>query len=276
VFFDGTDNAMPMIQRHAPSFELSFPVVVIGAGATGLSAALAASDGGAEVLVIERDSTPLGSTAMSTGLIPAAGTREQAAAGIEDSPQRFVDDILAKTKGKTDPAFARVLAEESAETIAWLRDIHGVPLQLADGWLYPGHSAKRMYGTPNRAGGELMAALESAAVRSGVTVLTDATCDTLHVSGDRIVGVGIVRPDGERLDIGCGSLILACSGFGGNPDLIRRLIPEMADAVFHGHPGNKGDALAWGDCSARARPTYRPTRAMRAWRSAMASRSCGR
>ncbi|MFZ0620630.1 MAG: FAD-binding protein, partial [Pseudolabrys sp.] len=45
----------------------------------------------------------------------------------------------------------------------------------------------------------------------------------------------------------CDALILACSGFGGNPDLVRRFIPEMADALYFGHPGNRGDAFIWGD-----------------------------
>ncbi len=40
--------------------------------------------------------------------------------------------------------------------------------------------------------------------------------------------------------------MLACSGFGGNPDLVRRYIPEMTEALFFGHTGNKGDAIAWG------------------------------
>lgn len=238
---------MTTILRNPMAFDISFPVVIVGGGGTGLSAALAASDAQADVLVIERDSTPLGSTAMSTGLVPAAGTPEQVAAGIEDSPGRFVADIMAKTKGQTDEAFALRLAEQSAETIAWLRDAHAVPLALADGWLYPGHSARRMYGTPHRTGGELMAALESAVAQTGTTILTDATATALHVEGDRIAGVRVTRTDGDVLDIGCGALILACSGFGGNADLVGRLIPEMAEAVFHGHPGNKGDALLWGE-----------------------------
>lgn len=238
---------MTAILREPMNFEMSFPVVVVGGGGTGLSAALAASDRGAEVLVVERDSTPLGSTAMSTGLIPAAGTPEQAAAGIHDTPARFVADIMAKTKGRMDPFYAQVLADESAETIAWLRDIHAVPLTLAEGWLYPGHSAMRMYGTPHRSGGELMAALEAAVARTGATILTDATVTALHADGDRITGIRVTRPDGEQLDVGCDALILACSGFGGNADLVARLIPDMAEAVFHGHPGNKGDALAWGE-----------------------------
>jgi fumarate reductase flavoprotein subunit len=93
---------------------MQFPAVVVGAGGTGLAAALALSDAGVEVLVIERDATPLGSTAMSTGLIPAAGTPEQLEQGIGDSPALFLADILAKTKGRTDYEVAKRLAEESA------------------------------------------------------------------------------------------------------------------------------------------------------------------
>lgn len=238
---------MPAVVQRAAPFDMAFPAVVIGGGGTGLVAALALRDAGVEVLVIERDPTPLGSTAMSTGLIPAAGTPEQAAAGIVDSPERFVADILAKTRGRTDEAAARALAEASADTVAWLRDTHGVPLSLVDGFLYPGHSARRMYGTPNRSGSELMGALEAAAIQAGTMLLTDATVHTLYADGDRIVGVRAERPDGSCEEVGCEVLILASSGFGGAPDLVARHIPELAGAVYHGHPGNKGDAVAWGE-----------------------------
>jgi fumarate reductase flavoprotein subunit len=103
-----------------------------------------------------------------------------------------------------------------------------------------------MYGTPNRTGGELMAALESAAEQAGVTVLTDATVTALHSEGGRVTGIDLTRPDGSAERIGCDALILACSGFGGNADMVREWIPEMAGAVYHGHPGNKGDAVSWG------------------------------
>jgi fumarate reductase flavoprotein subunit len=238
--------AMTDISTHAPLFEISLPVVVVGAGGCGLSAALAAADLGAEVLLIERDDTPMGSTGMSTGLIPAAGTPEQAARGIEDSPELFLSDIMAKTKGRADPVAARRMAEESAETVAWLRDVHGAPLALVDGFLYPGHSCMRMYGTPNRTGGELQGSLEAAASRAGVNLLTGYAVRTLYVDGDRIVGVRAVRGDTVQ-DVGCEALILACCGFGGNSVLVKRWIPEIADAVYHGHPGNMGDAVAWGE-----------------------------
>lgn len=230
------------------AFEFAVDVLVIGGGGTGLCAALAAADAGASVLVAERDKALLGSTAMSTGLIPGAGTPEQAAVGIDDSPERFAADILAKTKGRTDPDMALAIARESAATIAWMRDAHGVPLELVDGFLYPGHSVLRMYGTPKRSGEELMAALESAANAAGVPIVTEATAEQLFVDGDSAVrGVRLRRPDGSADDIGCAALVLACSGFGGAAEMVARLIPEMAGATYHGHPGNRGDAVRWGE-----------------------------
>jgi fumarate reductase flavoprotein subunit len=41
-------------------------------------------------------------------------------------------------------------------------------------------------------------------------------------------------------------LLLACNGFGGNPALVRELLPEMRDAIFAGHTGNDGSAITWG------------------------------
>ena len=235
-------------EANVPS--ITYPVVIVGGGACGLTAALAVRDAGIAVLVIERDPTPRGTTAMSTGLIPAAGTPDQAAQGIEDRPELLAHDIIAKTKHRTDPDVALHLAKESAETVMWLRTAHGVPLTLVDGFTYPGHSVRRMMGTPHRTGEELMAALNDACALAGVDVLTDATVRDLIVTcvgGDtRVTAVVIDRPDGTIETVGTGAVILACCGFGGNPDMLRTHIPEIADAVFHGHAGNKGDAVRWG------------------------------
>ena len=112
----------------ANTFEIHVPVVVVGAGGCGLTAALAAHQAGAEVLVLERDPTPMGTTAMSTGLIPGAGTRFQKEQGIDDTPELFAADIVNKCRGETDPEMALNLATESAATIEWLADNQQVPL----------------------------------------------------------------------------------------------------------------------------------------------------
>ena len=224
------------------------PVVVVGGGACGLSAALAARDTGAEVLVLEADARLGGTTAMSTGLIPAAGTPEQAAEGIVDTPDRFAADILAKTKEQTDRDLVGHLTAASAATVAWLKDRHSLPLSLVGGFTYPGHSVRRMMGTPHRTGSELMASLEAACSRAQVDILTAARVETLHADRDSgsILAVSYRRPDGARDAVGCDALILACCGFAGNAEMVAHHIPDMHNATFHGHPGNKGEAMAWG------------------------------
>lgn len=224
------------------------PVVIVGGGGTGLCAALAVRDAGVDVLVIERDRQPLGTTSMSTGLIPAAGSKAQMAKAIEDSPEIFAQDIIAKTKGKVDQTLVHHLAQQSARTIDWLMEDHDIGLSLVEGFTYPGHSALRMHGMPSRSGGELMGALAAACETAGVDILTDATVDTLYVNdNDRIIAVGATRPDGGQDVIGCNALILACCGFAGNQEMVAELIPELEHATFHGHPGNKGHAVAWGE-----------------------------
>ena len=229
------------------SFVGSVPVVVIGAGACGLSAALAANDAGVEVLVLERDDSAMGTTAMSTGLIPGAGSRFQRECGIDDTPERFAADILAKTGGEVDERVVAYLTGESAATVEWLADDCHVPLSLVDTFLYPGHSRMRMHGTPNRTGAELMGALQAEIERRQIDILLSAQATGLFAdASDRVHGVRVQRPDGQVEDLGCDSLILACCGFAGDPDLVRRYIPEIAEGTFFGHPGNKGDAIRWG------------------------------
>ena len=63
---------------------------------------------------------------------------------------------------------------------------------------------------------------------------------------NRVRGVAFVRPDGSVEEVGCSALVLACSGFGGNAAMVRHHIPEIADALYFGHAGNQGDAVAWG------------------------------
>ncbi len=218
---------------------MKIPVVVVGAGACGLTAALAARDAGAEVLVLEKDPSPSGSTALSSGFVPACGTRWQRAARVEDSPERMAADIQRKNGGEADARIVDKLCRASGPTLEWLADAHGVPFVLVEGFLYPGHSALRMHAVPEKTGAGLMAALVRAA--SGIDLLCSAT-----VTGIAERTVSLRRPDGTRESVGYDALVLACSGFGGNRAMVAAHIPEMAQALYFGHAGNQGDAMRWG------------------------------
>jgi fumarate reductase flavoprotein subunit len=219
---------------------LKVPVAVVGGGACGLVAALAARDAGAEVLVLERDATPSGSTALSSGFVPAAYTRFQRAAGVDDSVDRFIADVQRKNHGRADPRMVDAVCRASGPAIEWLADRHGVAFQLLEGFLYPGHSALRMHCVPEKTGAALMASLLGAASRAGIDMLTSA-----HVTEIR-PQIRIQRPDGGSEQIECDATVLACSGFGGNAQMVREYLPEIANALYFGHAGNQGDAVRWG------------------------------
>lgn len=227
-------------------FDTQVPLLIVGAGAAGLCAALAAKDAGIDAVVVERDAVPAGSTALSAGLIPAAGTRFQRAKSITDSPELFAADIQRKAHGKNDIAVVEAIARGAGPLVEWLADRYDFPFDVVDSFNYPGHSAMRMHGLPTRTGFELINRLRAAAEQSGIMILTAAAADHLLADGGgRILGVELVRQGDAREQIGCDALILACNGYGGNPDLVRELIPEMAGALYFGHPGNQGDAVRW-------------------------------
>jgi fumarate reductase flavoprotein subunit len=229
-------------------FPVEVPVVIVGGGAAGMIAALAARDEGVEVVVLERDAVPQGSTALSSGFIPAAGTKFQKARGIEDSAALMAADVMAKCHNEADPAHVRTICTTSGPTIDWLADSHGIAFKLLEGFLYPGHSALRMHATPKRSGAELIDLLRDAAVTAGAEIVTAATVTALFADGDSTVrGVEITRPDGSTDRLGCRALVLSCNGFGGAPEMVKQHIPEMAEALFFGHTGNQGDGIIWGE-----------------------------
>lgn len=228
------------------TFESEAQVLIIGAGAAGLCAALAAAEAGAEPVLIERDPAPAGSTALSAGLIPAAGTRFQHAQGIVDSPKLFAEDIERKAHGEADPILVRAVAAGAGRTVEWLADKYALPFDVIANFNYPGHSSFRMHGLPSRTGAELIDRLRAAAEARGIPILTGAVAETLFAHDGRIRGVEAQRGSGTER-IGCHALVLACNGYGGDPAQVARFIPEMSGALYFGHAGNRGDAVRWGE-----------------------------
>jgi fumarate reductase flavoprotein subunit len=233
------DEAVPL--------EAGIEVAIVGAGAAGLVAALAAAEAGAEPLVIERDPVPRGSTALSAGLIPAAGTRWQRERGIDDSPARFAADIARKAESLAEPALIAHVSQASGPAVEWLAQSYALPFTLVHDFDYPGHSARRMHGLPSRSGADLIDRLREAVETRGIPILARAHVTTLVAAPDgRVRGLVLRHPDGTEERIGCKALVLACNGYGGNKALVARHIPELADALYFGHPGNQGDAALWG------------------------------
>lgn len=222
-------------------------LVVAGAGG-GLAAALRAAELGLEVLVVEASEhyTRGNNTAMSTAMLPGAGTRWQAEAGVDDSPEVFVEDMVTKTGGELDRPLAQALARVSAELVTWLVDHVGVPLELVTDFHYPGHSRLRCHTLTGRSGKHLLRALVDAVRRTDrITMLVPARLTDV-ILGPAGVTVEITTPDGAREQIATRAVLLATNGYGADPDLVREHVPEIAAATYHGSPESTGDALRIG------------------------------
>ncbi|WP_417252251.1 FAD-dependent oxidoreductase [Castellaniella sp.] len=240
-------STRPLVRRAAPGpGALRVPVVIIGAGACGLTAALRLVAAGIDTVLIERDAAPGGSTALSSGFIPAAGSAVQRAAGIEDDASRFAADIQAKAGGMAAPHLVAAYAGAAAQAVDELSR-RGLAFEVLDGFLYPGHTAYRMHTLPERSGAALVAALTREATAAGADLLSAARATEIWVDEqNRVTAVACERPDGTVEVIACDVLILACNGFGGNATMVSRYLPAMRDAVYGGHVGNDGSAIEWG------------------------------
>lgn len=225
----------------------SVDLVVAGAGG-GLVAAARAAELGLSVLVVEASEhfARGNNTAMSTAMVPGAGTRWQAAAGVEDTAEVFVEDILRKTKGQADPHLAGALAGVSARLVTWLADRVGLPLSLVTDFPYPGHSRFRCHTVHGRSGRTLLAGLlQHVRAQRSVTFLAPARVVDIHVTED-VEAVTVGYPDGARERVATRALLLATNGFGADPELVRQHIPEIAGATYHGSAESTGDALRLG------------------------------
>src|SRR5687767_11428302 len=103
-------------------WDIEADVVVIGTGGAGLTAALAAHDAGAKVVVLEKASTVGGATAVSGGVVWVPNNHHMAGVGIADSRDEALtytrrladgrsDDKLIETFVDTAPAMIRYIEE---------------------------------------------------------------------------------------------------------------------------------------------------------------------
>ncbi|MBC5583634.1 FAD-dependent oxidoreductase [Eggerthella sp. NSJ-70] len=100
-------------------------VVILGAGGTGLSAACAAAQAGASVLVYDADAKAGGTTALSGGVIQAAGTKAQKEFTDfkDDTPEKHAQCYIEQAEGRADEELTKTMCSRAPELIDWLESI---------------------------------------------------------------------------------------------------------------------------------------------------------
>jgi fumarate reductase flavoprotein subunit len=240
-----TDDAG--LVRDTGRFDLESDVVVVGGGGCGLTAAIAAAQGEVDVLVLEKQARPWCNTARSGGMVPAAGTRFQRAAGVIESPEAMAEDILRKNGRASDPETTLHLCRVAPRLVEWLVDSVGVALDFVHDFKYPAHTEFRMHAPPSRTGAALWADLRRAMAAHLRAELVEGVGATGLIADDGGAARGVVvERDGRVERIGARKVILAANGFAANRAMLARYCPEMAGAYYFGGEGNTGEAIRWG------------------------------
>ncbi|HEX4661095.1 MAG TPA: L-aspartate oxidase [Streptosporangiaceae bacterium] len=229
-----TGPELRYLPRSEPVWARDCDVVVVGSGAAGISAALAASEHGRRqrrVLLITKEDLGGGATPLAQGGLAAAiGPGDDAAAHLRDT--------LDAGAGLCDPGAVATLVSEAPGEIARLARL-GARLESTALHLEGGHSRSRIvHAGGDAAGAEVHRILRAALLASPVDILTRAVAlDALTDPGSGKVGgvlAGIIDDDGTLRPgtVTARAVILATGGFG------------QAFATTTNPPGLTGDGLA--------------------------------
>jgi fumarate reductase flavoprotein subunit len=202
-----------------------FDIIVVGAGTAGIPLTIFAAERGARILVIEQSGEIGGTLHYSSGQMSGAGTKLQAARGIEDDPAIHYDDIMRISRGRADPALTRLATMIAADTIDWLTDL-GAEFAPECPAVFFGHEP---YSVPRTHWGvdgaksylKVLKPVFECALRSGDVDLRLHTrmLDILRDDQGAAIGVTIQSGDGEREQVFGRNIVLTTGGYGGNSDL---------------------------------------------------------
>ncbi len=229
--------------------------IVIGGGLSGLSAAHTLLDGGVRVTLLEKNPFLGGNSTKATSGINGAGSRTQAAVGIQDSVAVFLEDTVRSATGVKAPnpmpapyPLARVIVGESAPAVHWIQDKFGLALDTVS--RLGGHSNERTH--RSKAGGKFPGMEITSALMKRYEMLADrddGTCDLvinavakrlLRDDAGRVCGVEYADGDGKTRRAMGDAVVLATGGYGAGGNHKGSLLEKIRPDLMH-LPTTNGD-----------------------------------
>ena len=250
--------------KKKEGIENNYDIIVVGAGNAALCAAIAGSEQGAKILVLERapEEKKGGNSFFTDGAIRAAYgnienirkiipllSDEEAVNTVmpEYNVEEYYDDLMRVTEGKSEPALAKTLTEKSLDTILWMKE-QGVVFELNKGNQSFVEDGKRHFwgGLPIKTqekGIGLMRSLFKRVEELGIDIRYNARATELVIEGNEVKGL-MVDIEGETIKLESQSVILACGSFEANQEKRKQHIgDEWQAAIVRGTEYNTGDGL---------------------------------
>ncbi len=225
----------------AKGWEKTVDVIVVGAGAAGLAAAVSAAEHRASVLVLEKQPEIGGDTLISGGFFGAIDPERQSLIGIEDSEPLFFEQTLRNGDYVADPHLVRVLVQEASRSLQWLEEM-GMKFQPGVIEIYGAHWP-RCHKPILPAGTGYIQTLSANAIRRSVEIRTRCRVEEILRDGARVVGVKAQTPEGTVQFRARRGVVIASGGFGQNRELVASIRPDMKDLTSTSAPGATGEVM---------------------------------
>jgi fumarate reductase flavoprotein subunit len=231
------------------SGKLEADVVIIGGGASGITAAVAAAERDASVIVIEKGKTTGGAANMGMGLF-AVETKYQKAQLVDYTREDAFGFLMEFTHHNTNSRLVRRYIEQSASTIDWLETM-GVQFLGSFKYFEKSRQTWHIVKAPGsnapteRSASNLFKALTDRARELEVDIRFDTKATKILYDKGRAYGVEIENPDGSKEIAEGSAVIVATGGFGNNPDMLREIVGlEWGKNLFSFRiPGIDGEGL---------------------------------
>ena len=196
-------------------------VIVVGAGFSGMNAALEAAENGAKVMLIDKNSEMGGSIRYAGGTLSAAGAKMQIDAGVEDSEENFIADIDKMGGGMNIPELTVKHVSKAAEAVDWIDSLGAnfgdrQPKQPAT---YDAFGIAREYRVEGKGKEmvELVRPLLEKKVEEGtVEILLETEVKDIIIEEGAVTGVQLT--DGTEYK--SKSVVLATGGYGHNEEML--------------------------------------------------------
>lgn len=213
--------------RPAPVEECEADLVIVGSGAAGLSAGLAALEAGVrKVVILEKAAIAGGHTMLASGSVSAV---------FGADVDKLIDAMLTAGAGENNPALVETLARQSGAAFKWLAE-HGVnwmktPYRAVGSpgaWSYSTGSAQAGYDyvqclnrAYHRLGGRIL-------YRTSASSLLFAAAESMDGHArSAVAGIFAERPEGPMLLIRTPAVIIAAGGFTANRAMIAAFRPDI-------------------------------------------------
>lgn len=230
------------ISSTGKEIEKSTDVVVVGAGASGLSAAVAAAEGGAKVILLEKLALVGGTGNFAEGIF-AVESELQRNEHVNITRDEAFKLIMTYSHWRADPKIARSFVDKSASTIDWLEK-QGVEFKNLT-TNNPG--GMRTWHIFEGRGAAMSKALEAQAKKQGVEILLETTGKKLIMNDkNEVAGVIAVDAKGNTIKIASNSVIIASGGFANNKEMLEKYT-KGANVEPVGSVGKLGEGIqmAW-------------------------------